>query len=123
MKFRLIALASLFGSIESFTTPKVLLQQNVRESSTFLKSSTAVDVNDGITIGDTRGAALLIENVAVSRGANRILTDINFRVERGQRWGIVGPNGAGKSTLLGALTGSARMDEGIALVAPKTDVG
>ncbi len=123
MKFHLLTLACLIGSIESFTTPKVLLHHNVRESSTYLKSSTAVDVNDGITIGDTRGAALLIEDVAVSRGANRILTNINFRVERGQRWGIVGPNGAGKSTLLGALTGSARMDEGRALVAPKTDVG
>eukprot|EP00554_Chaetoceros_debilis_P005506 CAMPEP_0194074256 /NCGR_PEP_ID=MMETSP0149-20130528/1417_1 /TAXON_ID=122233 /ORGANISM="Chaetoceros debilis, Strain MM31A-1" /LENGTH=727 /DNA_ID=CAMNT_0038754397 /DNA_START=48 /DNA_END=2228 /DNA_ORIENTATION=+ len=91
----------------------------------FMLKSTASSVNEeiGITIGDTKGAVLLIQDCAVFRGSNKILSDVNFRVERGQRWGIVGPNGAGKSTLLGALTGTASMDEGKALVAPKTDVG
>ena len=46
---------------------------------------------EGATVGDTKGAALLIENAAISRGPNRILNDVNLRVERNQRWGIVGP--------------------------------
>lgn len=74
-------------------------------------------------MGDTKGAALYVEDVCISRGSNRIISDVNLRVERGQRWGIVGPNGVGKSTLLGALTGTVRMDQGRAIVAPKIDVG
>ena len=74
-------------------------------------------------MGDTKGAALLLEEVAISRGSNQILANIHWRVERKERWGLVGPNGAGKSTLLGALTGLTRMDTGLALVAPKLSVG
>jgi len=92
-------------------------------SSTPLFSTTQTEQADGTTVGDTKGAVLYIKDVAISRGANRILSNVNFRVERGQRWGIVGPNGTGKSTLLGALTGTVRMDEGAALVAPKVSVG
>lgn len=29
-----------------------------------------------------------------------ILTDINWRIERGQHWAVLGPNGSGKTTLL-----------------------
>ena len=57
----------------------------------FRLEAVAQKESEGATVGDTKGAALLIENVAISRGANRILSDVNFRVERGQRWGIVGP--------------------------------
>ena len=63
-------------------------------------NSSAKEESDGLTVGDTKGAALVFDNVAISRGANRIISNVNFRVERNQRWGIVGPNGAGKSTLL-----------------------
>lgn len=78
----------------------------------------------GCTIGDTRGATMLLEDVSISRGSNQIIDSIEWRVENGERWGIVGPNGAGKSTLLGAITGTIDMDPGSkALVAPKTRVG
>jgi len=79
--------------------------------------------SEGATVGDTKGAALLVENVAISRGSNTILSNVNLRIERSQRWGIVGPNGNGKSTLLGAIVGTVRMDEGSALVAPKLNIG
>jgi len=78
----------------------------------------------GCTVGDTRGACLLLEEISISRGVNQIINSVDWRVERGERWGIVGPNGAGKSTLLGAITGTIDMDPGsVALVAPKTRVG
>ena len=47
--------------------------------------------SEGATVGDTKGAALLVENVAISRGSNTILSNVNLRIERSQRWGIVGP--------------------------------
>ena len=83
----------------------------------------AEDETPGTTVGDTRGAVLLLENVAISRGATPLLQKVNLSIQAKERWGIVGPNGAGKSTLLGALTGTVRMDAGKALVAPKVRVG
>ena len=41
-----------------------------------------------------------LEDVSVVRNGNRILSDINWKVEADQRWVILGPNGAGKTTLL-----------------------
>ncbi len=109
--------------MEGFS-PSLQAKRRIGSSLPPLFSAAAVETEEsGITVGDTKGAALAIQNVAISRGSNRILENVSFRVERGQRWGIVGPNGAGKSTLLGALTGSVRMDGGTALVAPKIDVG
>ena len=86
-------------------------------------ADSAIEEQVGYTVGDTRGAALLIESVSISRGSNPILKDVSLRIEPNQRWAIVGPNGSGKSTLLGAITGSVRMDQGRALVAPKIKVG
>jgi ATPase subunit of ABC transporter with duplicated ATPase domains len=88
-----------------------------------VKTALVTEEVPGTTIGDTRGAVLLLENIAISRGATPLLKDVNLSVQAKERWGIVGPNGAGKSTLLGALTGTVRMDSGKALVAPKVRLG
>jgi len=77
----------------------------------------------GTTVGDTQGAALRLCNVAISRGSEPLLKDIDWSVQPNDRWGIVGINGAGKSTLLGAITGTVRMDSGQALVHSNVRVG
>jgi len=38
-------------------------------------------------------------------GGRQLFADLDFAVQRGERWVVLGPNGAGKSTLLGALAG------------------
>ena len=63
----------------------------------------ATPVVDDLSRGDARGAALRLENVAVTRGTAPILKDINFRVEPLSKWALVGTNGCGKSTLLKAI--------------------
>eukprot|EP00978_Attheya_sp_CCMP212_P006153 scaffold13850_cov50-Attheya_sp.AAC.2 len=77
----------------------------------------------GTIVGDTKGAALRLKDVAISRGATPLLKNINLSVQPNERWGIVGINGAGKSTLLGAITGTVRMDQGQALVHSNVRVG
>ncbi|KAL3918759.1 MAG: hypothetical protein SGILL_004083 [Bacillariaceae sp.] len=77
----------------------------------------------GTIVGDTKGAALRLEDVAISRGATPLLNNIQWSVQPNERWGIVGVNGAGKSTLLGAITGTVRMDTGKALVHANARVG
>jgi ATP-binding cassette subfamily F protein 3 len=77
----------------------------------------------GTIVGDTKGAALRLSDVAISRGATPLLKNIEWSVQPNERWGIVGINGAGKSTLLGAITGTVRMDTGQALVHSNVRVG
>ena len=49
----------------------------------------------GTVVGDTKGAALRLENVAITRGASPLLQNIDWSVQPNERWGIVGVNGAG----------------------------
>ena len=61
-------------------------------------------------------AALRVEGVWVRRGERYLLSDISWKVERGERWVVLGPNGAGKSTLLKVLTGEMFPTQGDAEV-------
>ncbi len=47
---------------------------------------------------------LAIEKLSLDRGDTRILRQISWTVEAGQRWVILGANGSGKTALLSALT-------------------
>ncbi|MBW6528456.1 ABC-F family ATP-binding cassette domain-containing protein [Sphingomonas sp. RHCKR7] len=53
-----------------------------------------------------------VEHVSKSYGERAIIRDLNLRVARGDRIGIVGRNGAGKTTLLRLLTGEIEPDVG-----------
>ena len=59
------------------------------------------------------GAALRVEGIWVRRGERDLLSDVSWRVERGERWVVLGPNGAGKSTLLKVLTGEMFPTQGV----------
>lgn len=53
-----------------------------------------------------RGACCTrIENLSVSFGERRVLSDINLHFHCGELTAIIGPNGAGKTTLLRAILG------------------
>jgi ATP-binding cassette subfamily F protein uup len=60
-----------------------------------------------------RSGVLVIEAKGISKSFDRpVVTDFSFRIERGDRIGIVGPNGSGKTTLVNLLTGALAPDAG-----------
>lgn len=53
------------------------------------------------------------DDVSVSRGGERVVDGVSFRLARGAALAIMGPTGAGKSTLLEAIAG--RSESGLAV--------
>ncbi|AMG75014.1 ABC-F family ATP-binding cassette domain-containing protein [Sphingopyxis granuli] len=76
----------------------------------------------GLANDDVRSKSVIVaENISKTFGDRTIIRDFTFRVQRGDRIGIVGANGAGKSTLLKLLTGEIAPDEGTVTLAPTLD--
>ncbi|WP_432770256.1 MAG: ATP-binding cassette domain-containing protein [Sphingopyxis sp.] len=76
----------------------------------------------GLANDDVRSKSVIVaEHVSKSFGDRVIIKDFDFRVQRGDRIGIVGANGAGKSTLLKLLTGEILPDSGKIILAPTLD--
>jgi len=48
---------------------------------------------------------LEFENITLSYGKRLILDNINFKINKGQIFGMLGPNGVGKSTIFNLITG------------------
>jgi molybdate transport system ATP-binding protein len=49
---------------------------------------------------------VLLDRVDVDIAGAPVLRDVTWRLERGERWGIVGANGSGKTTFLGLIAGT-----------------
>lgn len=58
------------------------------------------------------GTVISVENLSVSYGNIGALSDVNFKVEKGEFLGIIGPNGGGKTTLLSTLLGLITPEKG-----------
>ncbi len=55
---------------------------------------------------------LNFSNIALFRGANLLMKDVNFIIHQGQKVGVTGANGCGKSTLFALLMGHISVDQG-----------
>lgn len=64
-----------------------------------------------------------LENVTKSFGERTIFSDVSFRIQDGEKVGIVGKNGAGKSTLIKIMIGVEEFDAGKLSGLRKEDIG
>lgn len=49
--------------------------------------------------------AIKFENATISYDGKKILDQVNWTVEKGEKWALLGPNGSGKTTLLSLING------------------
>lgn len=55
---------------------------------------------------------LQVQNISLSFGGIRALTEVGFDVQKGSITAVIGPNGAGKTSLFNTLSGFYRPDSG-----------
>lgn len=58
--------------------------------------------------------SLVVENLTIDHGAIRAVSNVSFKVKKGQLVAIIGANGAGKTTLLRSLSGLKQVVSGSA---------
>ncbi len=61
---------------------------------------------------------LQVRNISKWFGDLKVLNQISFNLNRGERAGLIGPNGCGKTTLLKIITGEMEPDQGRVQLAP-----
>ena len=63
------------------------------------------------------------KGISVHYGHQDVLTDVTFRVNKGDRVGVVGPNGSGKSTLFKIVLGEMSTDSGELIIEGSPRIG
>ena len=63
------------------------------------------------------------KGISVHYGHQNVLTDVTFRVNEGDRVGVVGPNGSGKSTLFKIVLGEMGTDSGELIIEGSPRIG
>ena len=66
-----------------------------------------------MTTINTREVLLAAENVSLSFGGVKAITDISFDIHDGEIRAIIGPNGAGKTSMLNVINGFYHPQEGV----------
>ena len=63
------------------------------------------------------------KNIGVRFGNEKVLTNVNFSIQKGNVVTIVGPNGSGKTTFLRVLIGAQKTYQGSLFINPQCRIG
>lgn len=66
---------------------------------------------------------LELKNISKTFDNKKVLNNINFKLYKGEKVGIIGKNGIGKSTLLKIITNSLKADSGEIILGSRVDLG
>lgn len=66
---------------------------------------------------------LELKNISKTFDNKKVLNNINFKLYKGEKVGIIGKNGIGKSTLLKIITNSLKADSGEIMLGSRVDLG
>ncbi|MDA8372933.1 MAG: ABC-F family ATP-binding cassette domain-containing protein [Actinomycetota bacterium] len=66
---------------------------------------------------------LEVDGLCKAYGKNTVFEDLDFVIERGERFLVAGLNGAGKTTLLQVLAGRSELDLGMVTVSERAKIG
>jgi len=66
---------------------------------------------------------LALSGISLSFGTDRILDNVSFNIQQGEKVGLVGVNGAGKSTLFNIISGNLKQDSGECFIAKGQRLG
>jgi polar amino acid transport system ATP-binding protein len=76
-----------------------------------------------MSAGAENAPVLIVEHLALRRGARTVLADVSLAVERGELVALMGPSGSGKTTILRAVAGLESFHAGRITVAGVTRTG
>lgn len=90
---------------------KVMTQQEFLAKKQFVSDLFPNIVNENIVfpaveqVSSEAEEVVRLTNIHVQYGKRVILDELNWTINKGEKWALIGPNGAGKSTLLSLLSG------------------
>lgn len=89
-----------------------LLRERLRSKREGLAS--ALRKMDPLALQEVKKTTFIIqmEHVDFGYGKDSLLKDFSFKVEKGEKIGVIGPNGSGKSTFIKLLTGDLTQNQG-----------
>ncbi|MBU2462200.1 ABC transporter ATP-binding protein/permease [bacterium] len=102
--------------LKSLTNANLLIQQAISAGNHIFEILDVEEeerVNNPIKI---KKGEIQIENLSFSYRKKPVLSNINLKIENGERVAIVGPSGAGKSTLINLILGFYHPDVGRILI-------
>jgi len=88
------------------------MREQLRSKRTMMNAATRK--MDPFAMDNSRKTTFIIEMENVSFGhahGKNIISDFSFKVEKGEKIGIIGPNGSGKSTLVKLMVGDLKQTE------------
>jgi subfamily B ATP-binding cassette protein MsbA len=100
----LAAMAMFMDPVRRFSKANTKLNQaRAAAQRIFALLDTAEEVNEGTITFKEFKDSIEFKNVTFSYGKGDVLKDVSFKIEKGQKLGLVGLSGSGKSTIISLL--------------------